>query len=418
VPVLFVGSPVWRGANAFRTRAAAVKRLGTTAEQEIVAASAKAPFAQGLSASLSKLRGHVVPFLLGQRQQPPEGDAKAAEHHAVAIAPISDEIIAEACRQLRVSDPLRRDFNGRTAHALVTKLDGSEAWLKISGIPSDAQDPCREAEIEADGLLGLPKPKVIAQSEWKQGDVSWRALLMAVAPSEAAARDPWSAPSPSDIPESWFADLREALRAVQRVRTSRFIYTPAEFTAAIKTYLPEGTPTKADAWCVQHGDLHWCNLTLPHLTLLDWEVWGLAPAGYGAGRLLAFSLLVPEVALKLEETFAEEFAKCSGYVGVLAAIAVVKRQIEAGDVPRELEGPIQGLIDRIHKGDFGKAPRLQGGAGAFQVAGQEILAPRCGGSADKRPRPDQPRREAPNVRDRSGVRAAGGALRKSGAGRE
>ena len=323
-----------------------------------MAASPKAPFTQGLSASLSKLRGHVAPFLLGQRQQPPEDDAKAAEHHAFTIAPISDETIAEACRRLRVRDPLRRDFNGRTAHALVTELDGSEAWLKISGIPSGAHDPCREAEIEADGLLGLPKPKVIAQSEWKQGEVSWRALLMAVAPSEAAARDPWSAPSPSDIPESWFADLREALRAVQRVRTSRFIYTPAECTAAIKTYLPEGTPTKADAWCVQHGDLHWCNLTLPHLTLLDWEVWGLAPAGYGAGRLLAFSLLVPEVAQKLEETFAEEFAQPSGYVGVLAAIAVVRRQIEAGGVPRELEGPIQGLIDRIYKGDFGKAPRL------------------------------------------------------------
>ena len=328
--------------------------------------AATSPFAQGLSASLSKLRGHVAPFLLGKRQQPPEVGAEA-EHHAVTIAPISDETIAEACRRLRVSDPLRRDFNGRTAHALVTRLDGSEAWLKISGIPSDTQDPCREAEIEADRLSTLPKPKVIAQSEWKQDEVSWRALLMAVAPSEAAARNPWSAPSSSDIPDSWFADLREALRAVQCVRTSRYIYTPAEFTAAIKTYLPEGTPTKADAWCVQHGDLHWCNLTLPHLTLLDWEVWGLAPAGYGAGRLLAFSLLVPEVAQKLEETFAEEFAMSSGYVGVLAAIAVVRRQIEAGDVPRELEAPIQGLIDRIHKGDFGKAPRLPVLTSAFQA---------------------------------------------------
>jgi hypothetical protein len=82
--------------------------------------------------------------------------------------------------------------------------------------------------------------------------------------------------------------------------------------------------------------------------------------------LLAFSLLVPEVAQRLEERFAEEFAKSSGYVGVLAAIAIVRWQIEAGDVPGELEGPIRDLIDRIHEGDFGKARRLPVLTSTFQ----------------------------------------------------
>ena len=279
-------------------------------------------------------------------------------HDTIVVAPISHEIIAEACRRVGMRNPLRRDFNGRTVHAIVTGPDGSKAWLKISGIPLDTQDPGREAEIEADRQLGQPRPKVIATSAWDQDDRSWRAVLMQLAPSNAAGRHAWSVPSSSNIPESWFADLRSALRAVQLVRTSRFICTPTEFSDAIKAHLPAGVPTKADAWCVQHGDLHWSNLTLPHLTLLDWEVWGLAPVGYGAGRLLTFSLLAPEVAQKLEETFADEFFTPSGRVGLLAAIAVVKRQIEAGDVPNELEAPIQSLIDRILNGDFGKAHRL------------------------------------------------------------
>ena len=260
---------------------------------------------------------------------------------------------------IRVSDPLRRDFNGRTAHALVTELDGSEAWLKISGISVWRPSPCREAEIEADARLGLPKPKVIAQSEWKQGEVSWRALLMAVAPSESAARDPWSAPSPSDIPESWFADLREALRAVQRVRTSRFIYTPAECTAAIKTILPEGTPTKADAWCVQHGDLHWCNLTLPHLTLLDWEVWGAGSRGLRGGTIAGIFIA----------RAGGRPAEAGGNIrrGVRAVLGLRRRpsgdsSCEKADrggrgVPRELEAPSKVSCHRIYKGDFGKAPR-------------------------------------------------------------
>jgi hypothetical protein len=331
-----------------------------------------APPPQGFSDTLRNLCGQVAIFLFGKRAEPADrvsdDDATATStHDATVVAPIGDDVIAEACRRVCVKNPLRRDFNGRTVHAIVTGADGSKAWLKVSGIPLDTQDPCREAEIEADRQLGLPRPKVIATSAWNQDGRSWRAILMQLAPSDAAARHAWSAPSSSDIPESWFMDLRKALRAVQHVCTSRFICTPTEISDAIERYLPAGVPTKADAWYVQHGDLQWSNLTLPHLTLLDWEVWGLAPVGYGTGRLLTFSLLAPEVAHKLEETFEDEFSTPSGRVGVLAAIALVMSQIEEGNVPKELEAPIQGLIDRILDGDFGKAHRAPNLATALEA---------------------------------------------------
>src|SRR5262249_18638582 len=43
-------------------------------------------------------------------------------------------------------------------------------------------------------------------------------------------------------------------------------------------------------WATAHGDLHFANLCAPNLHLLDWEGWGLAPAGYNAATLHSHSL--------------------------------------------------------------------------------------------------------------------------------
>jgi hypothetical protein len=51
----------------------------------------------------------------------------------------------------------------------------------------------------------------------------------------------------------------------------------------------------------------------------------------------------------MEKVFADEFSTASGQVGVLAAIAVVRKQIEGGTAPKDLEVPIASLIDRIQR---------------------------------------------------------------------
>jgi hypothetical protein len=270
------------------------------------------------------------------------------------VSAISDEIVAEACRRVAVSNPIRQDSGGRTAHALVTRVDGSLAWIKVSGLSGPNQDPCRAAEIESERLTGLPKPAVIRSAEWHEDGVHWRSILMTIASSPAAARHPWCPPLIEDIPDEWFNGLRDALQAVQQVITPRHIYTPDDIRDLIKGYLPAGLPTEADIWHTQHCDLHWANLTMPHLMLLDWEVWGLAPLGYSAGRLLVFSLLEQDVARELERVFAGEFSTASGRVGMLAAIAVVRKQIESGGAPKDLEAPIASLVDRIQRGTLAK----------------------------------------------------------------
>jgi hypothetical protein len=267
----------------------------------------------------------------------------------IPVTPIGDEAIAEACLRLRASGPVRHDVGSpRCAHAIVTMDDGSPAWLKVTGLTKSNRDRARQREIGADGLTGLPKPRLIRDAEWEKDGIFWRAYAMTLAPSPAAGRRPWLAPSSSTLPEKWFIELRQAVSALLLVRTPWYVVTPEEVRELIATYLGPGLPSKAETWHVTHGDLTWSNITAPNLTLLDWENWGLAPQGYGLGRLLTFSLLEPELAARLERAFAAEFRSQSGFVGLLAAVAVVKRQIRTGGgIPSSLEEPIESLVRRI-----------------------------------------------------------------------
>jgi hypothetical protein len=75
--------------------------------------------------------------------------------------------------------------------------------------------------------------------------------------------------------------------------------------ASMKRAIPEfvGMPTPTvTCWTTAHGDLHWANLTEP-LRLLDWEGWGLAPQGFDAAMLYAYSLLQPDTAARVRDIF-------------------------------------------------------------------------------------------------------------------
>ncbi len=62
-----------------------------------------------------------------------------------------------------------------------------------------------------------------------------------------------------------------------------------------------GPPTTD--WATAHGDLHTANLTAATPYLLDWEGFGLAPVGYDAAMLLAYSLLTPAFAHRVRDAF-------------------------------------------------------------------------------------------------------------------
>jgi hypothetical protein len=242
----------------------------------------------------------------------------------------ADDAIWQACLRLGTTEPIQQHDLGspRNAHAIVTLQDGSQGWLKVTSLTERGSRALRR-EIEADKLTDLPKPELIGAAEWEAGGIFYHARLRTVASSPAISRSPWRPPKSSAISDDWIADLRHALSSLRRVKTARHVLIADEVRELIATYLGPGLPDEVEIWEVTHGDLTWANLTAPKLTLLDWENWGLAPPGYGPGRLITSSLLEPELAARLETTFAAEFRSRSGFVGLLAAVAQVKQQVTA-----------------------------------------------------------------------------------------
>lgn len=92
-------------------------------------------------------------------------------------------------------------------------------------------------------------------------------------------------------------------------------------------------------WTTAHRDLHWSNLLAPQFTILDWEGWGLAPAGYDAATLYCYSLLVPEMAKRVYHTFVDLLDTPEGIQAQLYVITRMLRRIDKGDY-MELAGPL------------------------------------------------------------------------------
>jgi hypothetical protein len=184
-------------------------------------------------------------------------------------------------------------------------------------------------------------------AEWKDDNVFWRAQLMTVAPSSAGSAFPWREPGGIRPSDAWLMSLKAALQTLSCVPTKRRLFRPEQVRNLIAVYLDPCAPTHVWQWRVTHGDLTWSNVTVPNLSLLDWEIWGRAPRGYGAARLLALSVLDPELTERLEDTFADDFETPCGRVAQLAAIALVKCQIRGGEVPQSLSVPLDRLTERV-----------------------------------------------------------------------
>lgn len=260
-----------------------------------------------------------------------------------------DEALAQACRRLTVTIVGGRadGFGGKSAGAIVARSDGAQHWLKVSGLVGRPRDVFRHAEIESDGLPLLPKPKIVAVTEWDEGDVFWRAVLMTLAPSPAASPLPWCGAGRVHVSDAWLVELRSALTTLRQARTRRSSFSVDQIKQMIVVHIGPDAPVESDEWHVGHGDLHWANLTAPQCMLLDWEHWGLLPRGFDIGRLIGCSAFAPVVMARLAAAFADEFASPVGRVGLLAGIASVKSHIAAGELDPAAGPLLQPVIERI-----------------------------------------------------------------------
>lgn len=96
-------------------------------------------------------------------------------------------------------------------------------------------------------------------------------------------------------------------------------------------FLNGPVPTVPRAWSIAHGDLHWANLVGPELGILDWEGWGLAPAGYDAALLHTYSIGMPQTAERVRQELSTVLDNEDGRFAELVVITELLQSAERGD---------------------------------------------------------------------------------------
>ncbi|PZG45309.1 hypothetical protein C1I98_15665 [Spongiactinospora gelatinilytica] len=97
----------------------------------------------------------------------------------------------------------------------------------------------------------------------------------------------------------------------------------------------------------EHTDLHWSNLTRPRLWILDWEYWDRAPVGFGVATLYLHSLLVPDVATRVHNGFADLLDSPTGQGAQLGAAAHILSRSYRVDDYAELQHPVREHVQHL-----------------------------------------------------------------------
>jgi len=208
----------------------------------------------------------------------------------------------------------------------------SEQWLRLvveqqSWAGGDFWTGNRDANV----ITGVAKPSVLGHWEWSDGTWAVRAELMTLVEGAPCSPTP-ELREPVDLPASWWDGLASSLAGLAGVETERVHLRQADVTRRLEVFFGDsvGDP-RVSRWTAAHTDLHWANLLAPGYVLVDWEGWGLAPAGYDAACLFVHSLLVPEVAERVREVLGEHLQTRDGLLAQLYATTRLLQRADQGD---------------------------------------------------------------------------------------
>lgn len=221
-------------------------------------------------------------------------------------------------------------WHDRTIGTRVSTADG-EHWLRVVAEMHPWVDgPFWTGNHDARAIRGVPKPRLLTEFDWPDGECQLRAELMTLAPSPAITHDMVLRTTPGLTP-TWWADLRQAVDTLAEHATERVCMDGSTLRLRLLATFGLDIDPEELAWTCAHGDLHWANLTAPHLCLLDWEAWGMAPAGYDPAVLYCASILNPEIRDQVHTTFADLLDSPSGRVAQLTAILKLLCLVEDGE---------------------------------------------------------------------------------------
>jgi len=221
-------------------------------------------------------------------------------------------------------------------------------WLRVvSEQPQWATGEFWTGNQDANVLTGLPKPVVLASTEWDEaGWRSQRAEVMTLLPGEPC--------SPSDVarteielPDLWWGELRRSLRRLAAAPTTRITVTQGRVNGLVRAAFGRHRNLQINHWETIHGDLHWSNLLQPQLGILDWEMWGKGPADTDVATLYCYSLRNPDLAHRVHSEFPEILESPDGTIAQLwVAARLLKRIRKSGDFP-DLETPLRKNSEKL-----------------------------------------------------------------------
>lgn len=253
---------------------------------------------------------------------------------------------------------MRRAFEYAAAIFSLDAAGGEETWgwggKTLSG-PASGHLWLRVAETRAEKAASaswkgpeeaheampdrIPRPRFRGAFEWSADAYAYRAEVHNRAEGRPLNRSPL-APSRLDLSPTWWAQLRDALDTISLVSTSRVAVRQERLRWALPRFLGTDVATEVLEWGTAHADIQWSNLTGPELCILDWERWGLAPAGYDAATLYISSLAVSSVADRVLREFKPILQSASGRFSQLVVASEYLQGIERGN-NLELEAPLR-----------------------------------------------------------------------------
>lgn len=214
----------------------------------------------------------------------------------------------------------------------VTDARVSDFWIGIS---------------DSAAITGVSKPIVLHSTEWAEPDRRRRvrADVMALLPGRPCSPTDVLRSAP-DLPDAWWTDLRRSLDALRSHPTTRFAER-GQSGDRVRDML--GIELHIDQFETVHGDLHWNNVLGPEFGLLDWEMWGRGPAGMDAASLYLHALLVPDIAGRVHNMFADVLDSPAGRAAQIHVAAAVldraRREPDYADLANVLREHVRPLMD-------------------------------------------------------------------------
>ncbi|MGH3972667.1 MAG: aminoglycoside phosphotransferase [Pseudonocardiaceae bacterium] len=238
-------------------------------------------------------------------------------------------------------------WRDRSIGSQARDVDG-DRWLRVvTSHNTWANGEFWTGNLDAAAIHGVPKPCVLQVHEWTEEPRSIRAELMTLVPGRVCS-DTQELRNELDLPDEWWTRLRHALDVLATHQTERIGATQEGISHRLLAFFSDKIDPTVTIWSTAHGDLQWANLTAPAPYLLDWEGWGIAPAGYDAATLYCYSLLVPDTARRVYETFTDILDTPDGTRAQLHVIGRLLLRVNGGDYP-ELAKPLHQHAQRLLK---------------------------------------------------------------------